>query len=542
MIHGISKYSSNGASKAVKYLMSSEFMTEAGEWAEREPPPTVLHGDPRDIEALCNGLTFKHTYTSGVLSFTAEESARFKEQPELLDQVIKEFQDFAFAGVKRDDCKPHLLVAHEHLGRLEVHYVIPRVSLESGKYFNPFPPNYDGKRGKGSNQKYLEQNDAFVDQVCAKFELQNPRDPNIARTIKIEKFDGEKITKSAVHKKICELIDRGGASNRNDIIDYLQKAGGTITRKGDDYLSVKFEGSKRAIRLKGEIYGSDSYDAIRSRVGDADRGKEAKISSIEEAYAGVLRERAQEYESRHSKKELGDQKSESLDSDAKSQFFAAAKDLQDIAATPGVLADSYGAVRDFAADNRIALSAPGTADAICSIESSAEVDNSIGIISTGNPVLDQLAHKFRALRKRLEQEAIEHAKTMWQVKTPSAGSANAVSKGVDLAINLLMTLFTGQNYLSPGRPVTGKELKAATAAAETQQGNAKSRFDADHAAERRLEAAEEAAAAATRPSITELLERARNADLPSAEKPKKPEYVPTWKRGIEDDDGPAPGR
>ena len=184
MIHGLSKHT-QGAGGAVDYFLDDQYFEadptqedpRAGEWREREPKPVVLDGDPKQIVALCDSLGFKNRYTSGVLSFSPEESAKISATPGMKEQLIEELREFAYAGVKSDDCKPLLVVQHEHTGRLELHYLIPRVSLESGKYFNPFPPNYDGRRGKGTNNTYKEQNDTFTDHMCSKYGLQNPRDP-----------------------------------------------------------------------------------------------------------------------------------------------------------------------------------------------------------------------------------------------------------------------------------------------------------------------------------------------------------------------------
>lgn len=65
------------------------------------------------------------------------------------EAMIEDLREFAYAGVKNDDSKLLFIVQHTHTGRLELNYNIPRVNLGKWKYFNPFPPNYDGKRGKG---------------------------------------------------------------------------------------------------------------------------------------------------------------------------------------------------------------------------------------------------------------------------------------------------------------------------------------------------------------------------------------------------------
>ena len=423
MIHGLSKHT-QGAGGAVDYFLDDQYFEadptqedpRAGEWREREPKPVVLDGDPKQIVALCDSLGFKNRYTSGVLSFSPEESAKISATPGMKEQLIEELREFAYAGVKSDDCKPLLVVQHEHTGRLELHYLIPRVSLESGKYFNPFPPNYDGRRGKGANNTYKEQNDTFTDHMCSKYGFQNPRDPLVAREIKITKFDPNEVDKKAIHEAVGKLIDNGGIKSREDIVSFLEKAGGTITRKGADYLSVKFDYNKKAIRLKGEYYGEQSYTEIRARIESAAERINRPLEEIESAYAEVLSERAGEVEKRHSLKGLAAERADDFDRISTTELNDYAGELS---ATKDSLVDydeSRNSVNNYIVDNSALIHLSDTSSNVYGI--GGGVDDAMsgaGPMHSGDPVIDKLNRELHKMQTKLANEDLQRTKNRWQL-------------------------------------------------------------------------------------------------------------------------------
>lgn len=237
MINGLSKYSKNGVKSAISYLLAMSYNDKS-----RNPPPALLAGNTDIIAKICASSPFVHKYTSGVLSFSMEESNTIDSKPGLKETIINEFENFAFSGFD-EGSRCYLMVEHRHAGRLELHYVIPRVNLVTGKYFNPFPPGF--KR----------QNDAFVDFICAKHKLTNPRDPSVARSIRVGKFDNSASVKHTIHRFVVERIKAGSVYDSKSLRDLLMSQGLMIVRDGRDYISVKVPGRDKALRLKGDIYG-----------------------------------------------------------------------------------------------------------------------------------------------------------------------------------------------------------------------------------------------------------------------------------------------
>lgn len=122
----------------------------------------------------------------GVLSWHLDESVKPEQEQRLMD----EFEQVAFAGLEPDQ-RNILWVRHSHAGHHELHFVLPRVELSSGKAFNPCPPGW---------QKHL-----------------------------------------AIASRAVMLI-------------VLQETGLEINRAGKDYITVKDPESGEKLRLKGGIY------------------------------------------------------------------------------------------------------------------------------------------------------------------------------------------------------------------------------------------------------------------------------------------------
>lgn len=460
MINGLSHHTTN-AGGAVDYLLDDMFFDtdinvntdldyddqkRTGEWRERDPKPVLLEGDPEQMVALCNSLTFKNTYTTGVLSFSPEETKLIDATPGLKENLVNELRDFAYAGVKKDDCKPMMVVQHTHTGRLELNYMIPRVHMESGKYFNPFPPNYDGRKGKGANDTFKQQNDSFVDYVCSKYGLQNPRDPEYAQEIKINKFDPAKVDKKLINEEVSELVGSGHIKSRVDVVKFLKDKGGTITRMGEDYISVKFDDKSRAIRLKGSYYGGQSHEAIEAGLDAAKEQLNRSPEEFEAAFRKVQTERAGEVESRHDLKGRAAERSEDFDRKSTEELRAYGDELS---ATKSSL-DDYDAhrhrVNSALIEDRSLVTAGGSAEGIevgiAGGSSDAEP------ILTGDPGSDQLIRAFARMQKKLASEEIQRAKARWQIDPQQEKMVREIS---DMMTKLFTGLATGKNLIS-GRP------------------------------------------------------------------------------------------
>jgi 5S rRNA maturation endonuclease (ribonuclease M5) len=215
----------------------------------RDPPPRILRGDKELTKNLINSLDFKWKYSAGVIAFGPDEPEAKK-----IDEIMDDFETAAFAGLDRDRFNS-LWIEHLHEGVIELHFLIPRVDLATGKSYNPAPPGhkkiYDPLRDYWNysqgfarpddlNRARLYQPGNVAKQQAANLRANLPAAPD---------------PKKLITDFLTERIGAGMIENRADILSVFKELGFEITRNGKDYISVKPEPGAKAIRLKGVIYG-----------------------------------------------------------------------------------------------------------------------------------------------------------------------------------------------------------------------------------------------------------------------------------------------
>lgn len=430
MIHGLSHHTQDVVGNIDYNLDSHFFDKESREWKPRDPAPALLEGCPYQLKALCESLPFKNQYTSGVLSFSPSETAKIDATPGLKEQLIEEFRAFAYAGFRHDDSKLLQLVEHRHTGRLELHYTIPRVSLESGLYFNPFPPNYDGKRGPGNNDDFLRQNDAFIDYICVKYGLENPRDPARSRQFKepvFEKNTSNRDIRRTVIEAINAQIDVGAIRSRDDMTAFLEQHGAKITRKGDDYFSFKFPEMTKAIRLQGELYGKQSFEEVGKLYEERRAAFRDDEKSAESRHLSVIAERVSETEKRHEKRTAEADAANAADPDIERNF------KETIHALENKLSTFTGAARDSAV--ALCNSCPEIMKPSFSSHDICEHDG-----SCGDPVLDKARRAYIAWLKECEAQASRLLRS------------SPIKSGVKTFVTFakyFLSVFTRKNFIDP---------------------------------------------------------------------------------------------
>lgn len=267
------------AKSAESYLLQEH--DHKGEIRERVE---VLRGNPSLVTQLADSLDTKHRYTSGVIAWHKND----RPTPEQINEVLDEFERVAFAGLEGDQYTYYAVWHGESNGAGHIHIVSPRVELQTGKAMNIAPPGWQSTY------------DLIVDKYNTKYEWASPKDLSRRQTLTHDKMSihadmPSTEAKKMIHKAVDELVDSGVLNNRADIKQYLGQIG-EITREGKDYLSVKPEGFKRAIRLKGAYYEQGfertgekvrAEQEQRARTGQADREREvARIESVIERVVG----------------------------------------------------------------------------------------------------------------------------------------------------------------------------------------------------------------------------------------------------------------
>ena len=170
-------------------------------------------------------------------------------------------------------CRDHfnsLFVLHQDKGNTEIHFVIPAQELSSGRRLNIHPP---GPR----NLEFFATYTRVTNHKLGYAQV-------VADPLKMAFTDFERKTpfgrkeqsdKRWVHRHLVNAVANGDVQTREDLCRYLdEELGITITRQGDDYLSVKFPGAKKAKRLRGALYGKDAdYRALLEQSREARQPK-----------------------------------------------------------------------------------------------------------------------------------------------------------------------------------------------------------------------------------------------------------------------------
>ena len=262
MIVGFSKHGKGLAQGAINYLLSERsagyaaFNYLLGEknrsGVPRTPLPVVVRGNPTVTQSLIDSVPFQWRYTSGVLSFSAGE----RITPEMEKKIMDEFEATAFAGLSVDRYNI-LWIRHAHTGREEIHFVVPRVELSTGKSLNIAPP------GKASRTLF----DTFRSKINAEHGLSDPDDPARRRTLslpsviaKLQNVPGKSWSKSnsrvreAINGFVEAKAQAGKFNSRKDVVQELQSAGFQVVRQGKDYLTVLQPITGERFRLRGASY------------------------------------------------------------------------------------------------------------------------------------------------------------------------------------------------------------------------------------------------------------------------------------------------
>lgn len=263
-------------------------------------PPEVLRGDVETTRDLIDSLDTKWKFTAGMLSWHPDDAVT----PEQEQRVMDDFEEMAFAGLEPDQ-RNILWVRHSHAGHHELHFVIPRMELFSGKAFNPCPPgwqkHFDVFRDMHNHREGWARPD---DPVRARIHTPERADLHNARLLRWGKMpskDDRAAAKAAIHQYMQANIEQGLARNRADVLQVLAGAGLEINRSGKDYVTVKDLESGEKLRLKGGIYAehwklelADREIEGQDRAGAAGSGKPdpETVQRLESEFARIIENRA----------------------------------------------------------------------------------------------------------------------------------------------------------------------------------------------------------------------------------------------------------
>lgn len=299
MIVGFASRGQGRGSGPVGYCVKTTVIQAKKEAFTRDPPPTVLRGDPDATERLIDSLQFKYRYKSGVLSFAPGETIT----PSMERDIMDRFESVAFAGLDRD-AYDILWVRHTHAGHHELHFVTPRVELTTGKSLNICPP------GRGARAAY----DDFRSMINAEYGLADPDDPARERDLRHAPGDRRAVAweelgvpegvsaakrrielRELAHSLIAKRVEAGLIRDRASMVEQVQELGFNVTRASRDSITLLHPDDPDATRfkLKGAIYGAGWE--LESTIAAANQPRERDYSKRDERAAERYAERVEQH-------------------------------------------------------------------------------------------------------------------------------------------------------------------------------------------------------------------------------------------------------
>ncbi len=233
--------------RPVRYLIREDVPSR------KEHPPEVLRGDPKLTAELINSIGRLWKFTSGVLAWHPDDDVSEEQERDVMDA----FESVAFAGLEAD--QRHILwVRHHHAGHHELHFLIPRIELSSGKDFNTCPPGwqkdfavfrdlFNWREGWARPDDPARARDFLPD----KADLLHAQAARWNRTVKSTDRDE---AKAAILGLMKSRLAQGDIKNREDVLRILTEEGLHISRIGKDYIGVVVPESGLRVRLKGGIF------------------------------------------------------------------------------------------------------------------------------------------------------------------------------------------------------------------------------------------------------------------------------------------------
>lgn len=237
----IKNFSNPGtAQNAVTYLLNSK---------NRSVDPKILRGNAALTIELSNLSKHKEKITSGVIAFRDNENVTEEQKENIMNMFEKTF----FGNMK--DRTNVLFVEHREKGNIEIHYVINKIDLDTGKSLNHFHKSKNTIDLMKEFSAVINHKYGF-EQITDKNPLETKYSDIEIKGIKSKSHNFKTLdSKRNIDKALQDLVKDGSIKNRIELIEFLKDNDKELSRIGKDYISIKIEDG-RNIRLKGGIYDS----------------------------------------------------------------------------------------------------------------------------------------------------------------------------------------------------------------------------------------------------------------------------------------------
>ena len=227
----------------------------------------VLRGDPQTFTAIAESIQNEWKYTSGVIAWSKDDAPTNDE----IDQVLEAFEKHAFAGLKPNQYHFTAVLHEEDDGSKHVHFLVPRVELDTGKALNIAPPGHEKYFDPLRDYFNYSKGWSRPDDPTLQHDTQTPDHAHFQDAAAVRAgLKGKSVNdiREVVGSLIEQRIYFDFIKDRTDVLDAVSELG-KVTRISDKFISLKLDGADKAIRLKGAFYESEfsveSYFENRTR-------------------------------------------------------------------------------------------------------------------------------------------------------------------------------------------------------------------------------------------------------------------------------------
>lgn len=273
------KHGQGDPAKAASYLMD-----EVDHLNRPRPDVQLLRGDPQTFTAIAESSKNDWKYTSGVIAWSKDDAPTNNEISEVLDA----FETHAFAGLQPNQYHFTAVLHEEDDGSKHVHFLVPRLELETCKALNIAPPGHEKYYDPLRDYFNYEKGWSRPDDPTLQLDTQTPDHIHFQDKFAVRAGLKDKPVndiREIVGSYIEQSVEHGFIRDRKDVLDAISELG-TVTRTSDKFISIKLDGAEKAIRLRGAFYESEfsieSYFENRTReANDARASSEHRIISAE---------------------------------------------------------------------------------------------------------------------------------------------------------------------------------------------------------------------------------------------------------------------
>ncbi len=248
------------------------------------PTVRVLRGDPETFAAIASSIQNEWLYTSGVIAWSATDNPNDEE----ISAVLDEFERHAFAGLQPNQYHFTAVLHEEDDGSKHVHFLVPRIELDTGKALNIAPPGHEYYFDPLRDYFNYQYGWSRPDEPALQRDTQLPNHVHFINAAALRSgFEGKTAPEIGewIDIYLRQRVECGFVRNRNDVLEALSEIG-QINRINDQFISVLLPGRKKPLRLRGAFYESDftieSYIENRTREKvDAGASRESRVISEE---------------------------------------------------------------------------------------------------------------------------------------------------------------------------------------------------------------------------------------------------------------------